>query len=540
MAGSDDSFEVRGWRVYLSYTSELREFPSGKSYVTAAERAISASGHAIVDLDFPDSDQPPAQLVTERVRTCNVYVAVLGTWYGSPVRDKPEVSYTELEFDSATEAGLDRLVFLLDTDTADVGIPLSALIDREFGSRQDAFRRRVRDSGLITQSFASPDALQLLVERSLRDLADTRRRRDSGLRREQVRPDGGAGAPTSEPAGAAMETVFGFSTDTPGLTAEVKASDDRLGIEDDVRTLCRLILARSTNPPLAIGLFGDWGTGKSFFMRRMQSRIQEMQQEAVTSLGRGGTSPYCDNVVQIPFNAWHYVDSNLWASLMTRIFEGLSPVTSVAARDYLFQQLDSTRNQLEQAQRDAVDASRQLGAIQTERDKLEQAQSAIRDQDGKPVRSLLDLLTTPGLPRDAQPPQPPESVKTLQELRQAAEDARSTARLIQRLLGWWPFRVLLVTAVLVVLVVNITSQASEVERWIADQMAAIEERQRRLTDDRQHAQQLADEAKRTLDSVRAGKLIRQYVEDRVTDKAYRDQLGIISLVREDLRQCQRL
>src|SRR6266704_1407367 len=175
MAGSDDSFEVRGWRVYLSYTSELREFPSGKSYVTAAARALSASGHAIVDLDFPDSDQPPAQLVTERVRTCNVYVAVLGTWYGSPVRDKPEVSYTELEFDSATEASLDRLVFRLETDTADVRIPLSALIDREFGSRQDAFRRRVRDSGLITQSFASPDALQLLVERSLRDLADTRR-----------------------------------------------------------------------------------------------------------------------------------------------------------------------------------------------------------------------------------------------------------------------------------------------------------------------------------------------------------------------------
>jgi hypothetical protein len=45
------------------------------------------------------------------------------------VRDKPEVSYTELEFDAATEAGLDRLVFLLDTDAEEVGIPLSRLID---------------------------------------------------------------------------------------------------------------------------------------------------------------------------------------------------------------------------------------------------------------------------------------------------------------------------------------------------------------------------------------------------------------------------
>jgi hypothetical protein len=69
--------------------------------------------------------------------------------YGSPVRDKPEVSYTELEFGTATEAGLDRLVFVLDEGAADVGLPVSALIDREFGARQDAFRRRVGDSGLL-------------------------------------------------------------------------------------------------------------------------------------------------------------------------------------------------------------------------------------------------------------------------------------------------------------------------------------------------------------------------------------------------------
>ena len=125
-------------------------------------------------------------MCAEQVRGCEVYVGVLGTRYGSPVRDTPEVSYTELEFDTATEAGLDRLVFLLDTAAADVGIPLSVLIDREFGTRQDAFRRRVRDSGLTTQSFASPAKLGQLVERSLRDLADTRRRERSGIQREQV------------------------------------------------------------------------------------------------------------------------------------------------------------------------------------------------------------------------------------------------------------------------------------------------------------------------------------------------------------------
>ena len=146
--------------MFVSHTSELRASPAIRSYVAAVERAISAAGHVIADMaDFPAAGQAPAQVCAERVRGCDVYVGVLGTRYGSPVRDKPEVSYTELEFTTATEAGLDRLVFLLDTDAADVGIPLSALIDREFGGRQDAFRRRVHDSGLTTRSFANPDAL---------------------------------------------------------------------------------------------------------------------------------------------------------------------------------------------------------------------------------------------------------------------------------------------------------------------------------------------------------------------------------------------
>ena len=144
VAGSDGSGDGGGWRVFVSHTSELREFPPGNSYVAAVERAISAAGHVIVDMaDFPAADQPAAGLCMDRVRGCEVYVGVLGTRYGSPVRDKPEVSYTELEFDTATGAGLDRLVFVLDEGAADVGLPVSALIDREFGARQDAFRRRV-------------------------------------------------------------------------------------------------------------------------------------------------------------------------------------------------------------------------------------------------------------------------------------------------------------------------------------------------------------------------------------------------------------
>ena len=186
MAGLEGSGDSARWRVFLSHTSELRDFPRGMSYVAAVERAVSAAGHVIVDMaDFPAADRPAAQLCVDRVLGCDVYVAVLGTRYGSPVRDKPEVSYTELEFDTATEAGMDRLVFLLDTDAEDLGIPPSRLIDREFGSRQDSFRRQVRQSGLVIGSFASPAALGQLVERSLRELGQGRRSARSRSRRGQ-------------------------------------------------------------------------------------------------------------------------------------------------------------------------------------------------------------------------------------------------------------------------------------------------------------------------------------------------------------------
>ena len=167
--------------MFVSHTSELREFPADGSYVAAVERAVSACGHVIVDMaDFPAADLPPAELCADRVRRCQVYVAVLGTRYGSPVADRPELSYTELEFEAATAAGLERLVFVLDTGAADVGIPVDRLLDLEFGARQQAFRRRVQGSGLVVQSFTGPATLGQLVERSLRELAERHRRAGSG------------------------------------------------------------------------------------------------------------------------------------------------------------------------------------------------------------------------------------------------------------------------------------------------------------------------------------------------------------------------
>ena len=172
MSGSDGAGDAVRLRIFISHTSELREFRSWptKSYVAAVERAISAAGHVIVDMvDFPASDQPVAQMCAERVRACDVYVGVLGTRYGSPVRDKPEVSYTELEFDTATAAGMPRLMFLMDMTAVDVGIPLEEAHRSQLRCPPGGVPRPgPRDSGLMTASDTNPDQLGKLVGQSLR------------------------------------------------------------------------------------------------------------------------------------------------------------------------------------------------------------------------------------------------------------------------------------------------------------------------------------------------------------------------------------
>jgi len=80
---------------------------------------VTRAGDAVGDLTyFTARDDKPTAYVQQQVRSCDLYVGLIGLRYGSPVPDRPQMSYPELEFETATEAGMPRLVFMLDEDAA--------------------------------------------------------------------------------------------------------------------------------------------------------------------------------------------------------------------------------------------------------------------------------------------------------------------------------------------------------------------------------------------------------------------------------------
>ena len=160
---------MRTRQVFLSHTSDMAGFPTDRPFVQAALDALGRAGLVPVDMRyFAAREGEPADYCRRRVRSCDIYLAVVGFRYGSIVPGE-EVSYTELEFQEASSAGLPRLVFLLDdaaTQSAGIADADARAILR--------LRQMLREAGLIVRTFASVSALELEVFHALTELTHSR------------------------------------------------------------------------------------------------------------------------------------------------------------------------------------------------------------------------------------------------------------------------------------------------------------------------------------------------------------------------------
>jgi hypothetical protein len=153
-------------QVFVSHTSDMAQFPDGRSFVQAALDAAGRAGVAPVDMRyFAARDGQPADYCRRRVRECDIYVAVVGFRYGSMVPEE-SVSYTELEFQESGKAGLPRLMFLLADNAA---LP-TTLADADRAT-VEGFRQRLRDAGLIP--FAATHASSRPTGAEIRNRRET-------------------------------------------------------------------------------------------------------------------------------------------------------------------------------------------------------------------------------------------------------------------------------------------------------------------------------------------------------------------------------
>jgi KAP family P-loop domain len=157
----------------------------------------------------------------------------------------------------------------------------------------------------------------------------------------------------------------------PGFDADLPEGADLLGVGREVEAFAMLIADRKTATPLSIGVFGAWGSGKSYFMARLEERVAALAEA-------GAKDAYFRRIAQMRFNAWHYSEGNVVASLVDQIVRNLR-----VGRNDTAEILAERRQQLFAGSTAAEDARR----------RGEQALAAARETEDQ-LRAQLDRVTS--------------------------------------------------------------------------------------------------------------------------------------------------
>ncbi|WP_369240809.1 P-loop NTPase fold protein [Streptomyces sp. R21] len=205
-------------------------------------------------------------------------------------------------------------------------------------------------------------------------------------RTESLLPEAEAEAEAEAEVEAEAEAAPLPRWSVPGFAGETFAGPDLLGVEGDATALAVLLASRTLSPPLALGLFGNWGSGKTFFMHRLEEGIQKLTSEA------GEDSAFCDQVVSVWFNAWHYAEANVWASLLQQIFGQLCRVKDAPERmlDEAMRQVRGVQETKAEALAESKAAQRTVVKAKAEVDRVEKEHQHALEEAAKPrVQDLL-------------------------------------------------------------------------------------------------------------------------------------------------------
>lgn len=99
-----------------------------------------------------------------------------------------------------------------------------------------------------------------------------------------------------------------------GIVLSDKSSDnDLLSREMYANILARHIVKKNVQTPLNIGIFGEWGEGKSSFLNLMESKLNDLNNKDYRHM--------CESHI-VRFNAYEYNEKNkIWSSILSKLFQ---------------------------------------------------------------------------------------------------------------------------------------------------------------------------------------------------------------------------
>ena len=373
------------------------------------------------------------------------------------------------------------------------------------------------------------------------------------------------GDPTSVSAVAAAEARqqavvrANYAADSATAAGLLDADADDLDIRSDVDMLAKLIASKDVRPPLSIGLFGPWGSGKSFLMRQVQLRIGDLCGKSRQESDPSATG-YLREIVAVEFNAWQYAHGTaLWAALINRVFQQIQQklggderyqkvLRDIAVKDvgvaHAQARLDAARVKVDQSRPAAQD--RAIGEVVKDHEMPDDALSRLEKglnldaatSQMSDLRAEYDRLTTTSA---------------------RVAEGWATASALRRMVF---VGLLLVAAALVAvsvfrpgaigqlgaLVGVFASVVASIVQLLRPVNRALEQAAPILRADDADKQTLLraqddlDEATRDLAEAKASGLAGLYgfVSDRSSAAEYRRQLGMAPVIRDDLERLARL
>ncbi|HWB05074.1 MAG TPA: SMEK domain-containing protein [Verrucomicrobiales bacterium] len=250
--------------------------------------------------------------------------------------------------------------------------------------------------------------------------------------------EGGEAKGESERGAQSTEvTEPALVTGPPGFHPEFRSVglDDKvvdyLEVEAEAVRLAELIALRETNLPLAVGLFGNWGSGKSHFMGLLRMHMLDRAKAARRGPEGAADGRWCREIVPIVFNAWHYLDSNLWASLVSEIFERL--FARLQPKGDMLQQVQeklrevggTTARAEEEAARSQAAVTKASGELQTARREADHAQTVYSGMVDRLKELLPEFKKSASLERIAELLGVEPEVATLSALKKKNENLSS-------------------------------------------------------------------------------------------------------------------